>query len=214
MRLPLDWMSQVSVLSPDFFARSSDEVASDLIGKILWRTGVGGGRLTEVEAYLPQADPACHAARGRTPRNSPMFGPPGSIYVYQSYGIHVLLNIVCDRVSVGSAVLIRSFEPKGDSEVLRDNRRQGIGASRDLSCGPGRVGQALGLHLGLNGLALGESSGLFMFDDGERPEVGRTTRIGISHGVELPLRFYMIGSSYVSGPRLAATVRRPPLGRC
>ena len=86
------------LLMSEFFSRPSDEVAPDLIGKILWRSGVGGGRLTEVEAYLPQDDPACHAARGRTARNAAMFGPPGCIYVYLSYGIHVLLNLVCDQV--------------------------------------------------------------------------------------------------------------------
>ncbi len=102
-------------LKAEFFARSADEVAPDLVGKIVWRAGVGGGRLTEVEAYLPENDPACHAARGRTPRNAAMFGPPGCLYVFLSYGMHVLLNVVCDLESRGSAVLIRSFEPLDDA---------------------------------------------------------------------------------------------------
>lgn len=198
------------ILAAEFFARPSDEVAPDLIGKILWSVGVGGGRLTEVEAYLPEGDPACHAAGGRTQRNAAMFGPPGCIYLFRSYGIHVLLNLVCDRESVGSAVLIRSFEPLGATEGLLRNRlaaqgkdeRPDIGGpveeGRYLSCGPGRIGQALGLHLGLNGLDLGEPSGLYVLDDGRRPTVGRTTRVGISRGDRLRLRYFMDGSRYVS----------------
>jgi DNA-3-methyladenine glycosylase len=212
-RIPVaDPLPTGAVLTCDFFDRPSDQVAPDLIGKVLWSAGVGGGRLTEVEAYLPEGDPACHAARGRTRRNAAMFGPPGYIYVYLSYGVHVLLNLVCDRESIGSAVLVRSFEPAGDTEHLRRNRaearrgnRESVGAvvggrrdERQLSCGPGRVGEALGLGLGLNGLALGEASGLFVIDDGSAPEVGRTVRIGISRGDRLPLRYYMIGNTYVT----------------
>ena len=212
-RVPVaDPLPAGAVLTCDFFDRPSDQVAPDLIGKILWSAGVGGGRLTEVEAYLPEGDPACHAARGRTRRNAAMFGPPGHIYAYLSYGVHVLLNLVCDRESIGSAVLVRSFEPAGDTERLRRNRAEGrrgkleaVNAVADgrpggqhLSCGPGRVGQALGLGLELNGLALGEASGLFIIDDGAAPDVGRAARIGISRGDRLPLRYYMIGTTYVT----------------
>jgi DNA-3-methyladenine glycosylase len=186
------------ILEAAFFARPADEVGPDLIGKILWVEGVGGGRLTEVEAYLPAGDPACHAARGRTRRNAAMFGPPGSIYVYRSYGVHVLLNLVCDQESVAAAVLIRSFEPLGEVEHLRLNRGAKSEDCRQLACGPGRVGQALGMHLGLNGLPLGGGSGLFVMDDGERPEVGSTTRVGISQGASLLLRYYMCGNRCVS----------------
>ncbi len=187
------------VLSPEFFTRPSDEVGPDLVGKVLWRAGVGGGRLTEVEAYLPTGDPACHAATGRTARNASMFGPPGCIYVYRSYGVHILLNLVCDAEGVGSAVLVRSFEPLNEAGLLRQNR--GItegGDLRAVSCGPGRVGQALGLPLGLDGLPLGEESGLFVIDDGARPEVGVATRVGISQGDDLLLRYYMRGSRFIS----------------
>jgi DNA-3-methyladenine glycosylase len=164
-------------LSADFFARPSDEVAPDLIGKILWAPLRGGGRLTEVEAYLPVEDPASHSATGPTKRNAAMFGPPGTIYVFLSYGVHYLLNIVCDRSEIGSAVLVRAFEP---------------------FCGPGRVGKALGIHPALNGLPLGEVSGLFIVDDGTRPEVGVATRIGISRGETLPLRYYSRDSRCVT----------------
>jgi DNA-3-methyladenine glycosylase len=204
------------VLRADFFARSSDQVAPDLVGKVLWRSGVGGGRLTEVEAYLPQNDAACHAACGMTSRNAAMFGPPGNVYVYLSYGIHVLLNLVCDREQVGSAVLIRAFEPIGNTRQLEYNRtHNGKGTNRHradrvtgepetrydgplLSCGPGRVGQALGLQLELNGRPLGEASSLYVIDDGMVAQVDRTRRIGISKGDDLPLRFIMGGSAYVS----------------
>ena len=192
------------MLPAGFFARPSDEVGPELIGKVLWVRGTGGGRLTEVEAYLPEGDPASHAAPGRTARNAAMFGPPGCIYLFRSYGIHTCLNMVCDREGVGSAVLIRSFEPMGDTERLQHNRGAGSRASAPvvggpwLSCGPGRVGQALGLHLGLDGLPLGDESGVFILDDGTRPEIACTTRIGISRGAALPLRYYLVGSTYVS----------------
>jgi DNA-3-methyladenine glycosylase len=200
------------ILGAEFFARPSDEVAPDLIGKILWSAGIGGGRLTEVEAYLPEGDPACHAARGRTPRNAAMFGPPGRIYVYRSYGVHICLNFVCDRESVGSAILIRSFEPMGDTECMRRNRAVdsrgahqmpaqdggGFRDYRDIACGPGRIGQALRLHLGLNGLPLGKLSGLYVIDDGDQPLVVRTTRVGIAKGERLLLGYYMDGSRYIS----------------
>lgn len=152
-----------------------------------------------MEAYLPQGDPACHAANGRTLRNAAMFGPAGRIYVYRSYGIHVLLNLVCDAEAVGSAVLVRSFEPMGDAGLIRRNRGIADGLdSRAVSCGPGRVGEALGLRLDLNGLPLGKASGLFVVDDGARPRVGVATRIGISRGDGLLLRYYMQGSKFIS----------------
>ncbi|MCX8033447.1 MAG: DNA-3-methyladenine glycosylase [Thermoleophilia bacterium] len=191
-------------LGAEFFARPADEVAQDLIGKILWRDGMGGGRLTEVEAYLPREDPACHAYRGLTERNWPMFGPPGHIYVYLSYGVHVLLNLVCDQVGVGAAVLVRSLEPIGDREIMRRNRtRLSSGKSEfipdhRLTVGPGCVGQALALDLGLNGLKLGCQSGIFVLDDGVCLAVGQTTRVGISKGTHLPLRYFALGSRFVS----------------
>jgi DNA-3-methyladenine glycosylase len=182
-------------------------VAAELVGKILWRDGLGGGRLTEVEAYLPADDPACHAFRGRTQRNRSMFGPPGSIYVYLSYGIHLLLNLVCDKDSVGSAVLVRSFEPLGDTRMLLAGRlRAGSPTAvhpQDmpptwLSCGPGRVGQALALTLDLDGLPLGAKSDLHILDDGCTPRICTSTRIGISKGDRLPLRFFAADSPFVT----------------
>lgn len=179
------------VLGPDFFARPSDQVGPDLVGKILWSPALGGGRLTEVEAYLPLGDPASHAARGPTKRNAAMFGPPGTIYVFLSYGVHYLLNLVTDEAGVGSAVLIRAME--------------GLGAAPACGpascCGPGRVGVALKVTPALDGLALGESSGLYVVDDRYRPHVGMTTRIGITRGATLPLRYYALGSTCVTRHR-------------
>lgn len=174
-------LPQGAVLGSEFFARPSDEVARALIGKILWSTRFGGGRLTEVEAYLPLGDPASHAACGPTKRNSAMYGPPGNIYVFLSYGVHYLLNLVCEREGVGSAVLIRAVEAAGISW-----------------CGPGRVGAALGIGPGLNGVPLGSASGLFVVDDDLKPEVGVDTRIGISRGAALPLRYHARGSKCVT----------------
>ncbi len=186
-----DWLPAGEVLGEAFFARGSDEVAGDLIGKIVWRRGYGGGRLTEVEAYLPSGDPASHAAPGKTRRNVAMFGPPGRLYVFLSYGVHRLLNFVCDDEDVGSAVLVRGFEPL----MAGPGGQIGEGAR-----GPGIVGRLLGVGLEMSGLSLGEESGLFVVDDGARPQAGRTVRVGISRGVQLPLRHYMIGSRYVSSP--------------
>jgi DNA-3-methyladenine glycosylase len=202
-----------TLVRPSFFGSPSDQVAPRLLGTILWFRGIGGGRLTEVEAYLPEDDPACHAYRGLTRRNAAMFGPPGTIYVFRSYGVHMLLNLVCEREGVGSAILVRSFEPIGDTSILEANRRGAWRATLqdgqtarlrpkvDLARGPGCVGQALAVHLGLNGVTLGEDSGVLVIDDGWRPEVGCSTRIGISRGDRLPLRFYTVGSAYVSGSR-------------
>jgi DNA-3-methyladenine glycosylase len=209
-------------LGRDFFARSSDRVARDLIGKILWRTGVGGGRLTEVEAYLSQGDPASHSHVGETARNASMFGPPGHLYVYLSYGIHVLLNLVCDEEGVGAAVLVRALEPVGDPAIMYANRldrmrstRAGVpkrdtggpagrtplvgdGVSRWLACGPGRVGQALALELDLDGVPLGGASGFYVIDDGVKPPVAERRRIGISKATDMLLRFVDATSTCVT----------------
>ena len=192
------WAPEGDVLPAWFFARCSNEVAGDLVGKILWRRGFGGGRMSEVEAYLPVGDPASHAACGETMRNRAMFGPAGRLYVFLSYGVHRLLNVVCDEEGVGSAVLVRSYEPVAGPDGIP----WGNGA-----CGPGLVGLALGIELSMGGKALGEECGVVVIDDGSTPSVGQTTRVGISRGRELPLRHYLVGSDYVSGPR-------PPGGRC
>lgn len=197
------WRPPGISLGPEFFDRSADRVAADLVGKLLWRDGIGGGRLTEVEAYLPSGDPACHAARGRTQRNDAMFGRPGTVYVYLSYGIHVLLNLVCESEGVAAAVLIRAFEPFAPpGEPPQDMR---------AAAGPGLVGKALGLDLSWNGAALGSDSRLRVLDNGLEPVVEATERIGISVGRSLPLRFLLPGSPALSrAPRRGEAVGRLP----
>jgi DNA-3-methyladenine glycosylase len=195
-------------LTPGFFVRSACDVAPDLIGKILWREGVGGGRLVEVEAYLPEGDPACHAHRGPTRRNAAMFGPPGSLYVFLSYGIHMLLNLVCEEEGVGSAVLLRAFDPIGDIAPLERRRvRESRDSTRDtnrltrsrIAKGPGNLGRALGIDLSWNGRLVGSHSGLFLLDDGVSPEVVAVPRVGISRGREFLLRYLDPAGESLSG---------------
>ncbi|HEX8826520.1 MAG TPA: DNA-3-methyladenine glycosylase, partial [Xanthobacteraceae bacterium] len=139
-------------LTKAFFNRSVHEVAPDLIGTTLLFGGVGG-RLVEVEAY-DHTDPAAHSFRGPTPRNVVMFGPPGYVYVYRSYGIHWCLNFVCEPKGSASAVLIRAIEPTVG--LARMRRRRGLSDVRLLCSGPGRVCEALGITRADNGLALDE----------------------------------------------------------
>jgi DNA-3-methyladenine glycosylase len=186
------------VVGPGFFARPSDVVARDLIGKILWSPGVGGGRLSEVEAYLPAGDPASHAACGPTKRNAAMFGPPGTIYVFLSYGVHYLLNLVCEPEGVGSAVLIRSLETLEVARATGEESAAAPKASSRSFCGPGRVGAALQILPRLNGVPLGAASRVYLVDDGFETMVDFDTRIGISRGAALPLRYYARGSKCVT----------------
>jgi DNA-3-methyladenine glycosylase len=196
-------------LPSSFFARPADDVAPDLVGKVLWRQGVGGGRLVEVEAYLPGIDPAAHGYRGLTPRNRALFGPPGVLYVYRSYGLHFCVNVSCFAEGLGTGVLFRAFEPLGDLTGIRRNRGDAVGSLPEtrLASGPGNLGRALGADLGWNGVPFGEDSGIFVFDDGVRPQVERTRRIGISRARELPLRYIIPASRFLSrGPRRGSPV--------
>src|SRR5580692_3584216 len=135
-----------------FFNRSVHEVAPDLIGVTLLVDGVGG-RIVEVEAYH-HTDPAAHSYRGETARNAVMFGPPGFVYVYRSYGIHWCVNFVCEPKGSASAVLIRAVEPTMGLPTMR--RRRGVKDERLLCSGPGRLCEAFGITIAQNGLALDE----------------------------------------------------------
>jgi DNA-3-methyladenine glycosylase len=178
-----------------FFARSVHAVAPDLIGATLLAHGVGG-TIVEVEAYH-QTDPAAHSYRGRTPRNAVMFGAPGHAYVYRSYGIHWCLNFVCEPEGSASAVLIRALAPIDGVAAMR--RRRGVKEERLLCSGPGRLCQALDITGDLSGLAL-EPPWFELRARPSAPEIVIGPRIGISVAVELPWRYGLKGSRFLSKP--------------
>jgi DNA-3-methyladenine glycosylase len=183
----------VTRLPREFFARSVDEVAPDLIGVTLLVDGVGG-TIVEVEAY-DQEDPAAHSFRGKTARNASMFGPPGHAYVYRSYGIHWCLNFVCEPEEVASAVLVRALEPVRGLDEMR--RRRGLEDERLLCAGPGRLCQALGITREHDGLALDEPP-FRLLPRTEEPEIATGPRIGITQAVDRPWRYVLAGSRYLS----------------
>jgi DNA-3-methyladenine glycosylase len=182
-------------LNPSFFNRSVHKVAPDLIGATLLFDGVGG-RIVEVEAYH-HTDPAAHSFNGQTPRNAVMFGPPGFAYVYRSYGIHWCLNFVCERAGSASAVLIRALEPLEGIGKMR--RRRGLRDERLLCAGPGRVCEALGVTIAHNGLRL-DRPPFRLIPRQEKPEIAAGVRIGITKATELPWRYGLAGSRYLSKP--------------
>jgi DNA-3-methyladenine glycosylase len=182
-------------LRRSFFTRSVHEVAPDLIGASLMVNGVGG-RVVEVEAYH-HTDPAAHSYGGQTPRNAVMFGPPGFAYVYRSYGIHWCLNFVCEEDGSASAVLIRALEPTMGLAAMR--RRRGLKDERMLCSGPGKLGQALGITRAQNGLPLDKPP----FDLCARlgdPEIVTGPRIGITKAADIPWRYGLKGSGFLSKP--------------
>jgi DNA-3-methyladenine glycosylase len=182
-------------LTRSFFNRSVLEVAPDLIGVTLLVNGVGG-RLVEVEAYH-HTEPAAHSFGGQTERNAIMFGPPGYVYVYRSYGIHWCLNFVCEPKGSAAAVLIRAIEPTAGVATMR--RRRGMADERLLCSGPGRLCQALGVTRAHNGLALDRPPFELFASQGEA-EVIAGPRIGLTKAVELPWRYGEKGSRFLSKP--------------
>jgi DNA-3-methyladenine glycosylase len=198
----------MSVLSRDFYARPTLEVARALIGKVLVHdtaTGFTSGIIVETEAYIGEEDPACHAAPGPTTRNAPLYGPPGIAYVYLNYGIHYLVNAVTEPEGWPAAVLIRALEPHQGEPLMRRRRARGTGrraaafASAELCRGPGNLTRALGisLHDNLRDLTDGP---LRIEDRGLPPrEVAWTPRIGIRVGVAHEWRCVAVGSEAVSG---------------
>jgi DNA-3-methyladenine glycosylase len=178
-----------------FFARSVHKVAPDLIGATLLVNGVGG-IIVELEAYH-HTDPAAHSFRGPTPRNLVMFGPPGVVYVYRSYGIHWCVNFVCEREGSASAVLIRALQPTHGIPAMR--RRRGLHDERLLCSGPGKLTQALGITDKHNGLAL-DAPPIALYARTTRPDIVTGVRIGLTKAVELPWRYGLKGSKFLSKP--------------
>ena len=187
-------------LSRDFFARSVHEVAPDLIGATFLVGGVGG-IIVELEAYH-HTEPAAHSFNGPTPRNAVMFGPPGFTYVYRSYGIHWCVNFVCEDKGSASAVLIRALEPTTGIATMR--RRRGMAEDRLLCSGPGRICEALDITDAQNGLAL-DRPPFAIFARTEAGQVIAGPRIGLTKAVELPWRYGLRGSKFVSKPFPAFT---------
>jgi DNA-3-methyladenine glycosylase len=182
-------------------------VAVDLLGCILIHEtaeGLTSGVIVETEAYRPE-DPACHAYKGPTTRNRTIFGRPGLAYVYLSYGIHKLLNAVCEREGVGSAVLIRALRPLHGLEIMSGRRNR----NTHLCDGPGRLTQALGIELDQDGSDLTDGLPYILWGDAPKGEIVSTTRIGISRGTDLPWRYLVEGEKDVSVPPKTVTERVP-----
>ena len=195
----------MSALPPDFYARSVQAVARDLLGCVV-RHGGTAGRIVETESYH-ESEPACHAFAGRTERTDTLFGPPGRAYVYRSYGIHALLNAVAEPVGVGAAVLIRALEPLEGIELMA--ARRGSDRVEELCSGPGKLTQALDIGLELNGSRLaGGPIERLPPRPAERPRIVQGRRIGITKAAELPWRFCDADSRHVSRPRPGGMVRR------
>jgi DNA-3-methyladenine glycosylase len=178
-----------------FFSRSVHEVAPDLIGATLLVNGVGGV-IVEVEAYH-HTEPAAHSFNGPTPRNMVMFGPPGFLYVYRSYGIHWCMNFVCEKEGSASAVLIRALEPTHGIAAMR--RRRGPQDERMLCSGPGKLCEAMAVTDKHNGLAL-DAAPIAIYARANKPDVVSGVRIGITKAAELPWRYGLKGSKFLSKP--------------
>lgn len=173
-----------------FFSRDVTEIARDLLGAEFYLDGVGG-RIAETEAYHPN-EAASHAHRGRTERNAAMFLGPGHVYVYRSYGIHWCLNFVC---ADASAILIRALEPLAGIEKMAE--RRGLAGTRELCSGPGKLAQALAVTKAHDGLRIDAPPFQFRLPDSPFPVV-IGPRIGISKAADLPWRFGIAGSPFLS----------------
>jgi len=195
---------RAETLPRSFYERPTLTVAAELVGTVLvhrTRQGLAAGMIVEVEAYIGEDDPACHAARGPTPRNTPLYGVPGRAYVYLNYGLHNLVNAVTEPPGAPAAVLIRALEPLDGRALMARRRGLAGGRSREheLCRGPGNLTQALGITLAHNGRDLTRGS-LYVEDRGLRPgAVEWSPRIGIRHGLDRPWRCAVVSHPAVSG---------------
>ncbi len=189
------------VVPRTFYARDPQAVAPELLGKILVHGNVRG-RIVEVEAYDGADDAASHAYRGETPRNAVMFGEPGRLYVYFTYGMHYCCNVVCRPKGNAAAVLIRALAPISGIEEMRE--RRGARRDHDLASGPAKLCQALAIDRSLDGVDLCRAGGEMKLLDDDFELSGRIfqgPRIGIREGTELPWRWWVEGDPNVSRPK-------------
>jgi DNA-3-methyladenine glycosylase len=196
--------ASAKLLPRRFYQRSPLEVAPALLNKVMATADGRSGRIVEVEAYCGALDAAAHSYRGRTARNATMFGPPGHMYVYFTYGMHWCANAVAWETEPGSGVLIRALQPLTGLDEMRSAR--GVQADRVLSSGPARLCQALGITGKEDSLDLTDSrSRVTLLDDGVPPpaQPGNSPRIGIAKDAAHPWRWYVAENPYVSGPRRA-----------
>jgi DNA-3-methyladenine glycosylase len=184
-----------SRLRKSFFARSVHKVAPDLIGATFLVNGVGG-IIVEVEAY-DQTDPAAHSFRGPTPRNAVMFGPPGYTYVYLSYGLNWCVNFVCQAAGSAAGVLLRAIEPTHGLAAMR--RRRGVTDAKALCSGPGKLVEALAITKALSELPI-DRSPIALHARSGGAEIATGVRIGLTKAVDLPWRYGLKGSKYLSKP--------------
>jgi len=190
----------VKALARSFYDRSPLAVASDLLNKVLIGSN-GTGRIVEVEAYCGRDDPGSHGYRGVTPRSVVMYGPPGLLYVYFTYGMHWCANAVCEADGVCGAVLLRALEPLSGIEEMRAARSKAR-RDRDLCNGPAKLCHALGIDGALNGADLRRGAVRIVDDGTPPPEAPRnSTRIGLSAGADLAWRWYVAGNPHVSRSR-------------
>jgi DNA-3-methyladenine glycosylase len=187
-------------LPRSFYRRSAHEVAPELLNKILAAADGRSGRIVEVEAYCGAIDPAAHTYRGKTVRNAVMFGPPGHMYVYFTYGMHWCCNTVCGDEGDGSGVLLRALEPLTGLDSMRAARPRAQ-RDRDLCSGPARITQALGITGAQNGIDLVRAhQGFTVVSDGIPPpsDPVASKRVGISRAIDEMLRWYVPGNLHVS----------------
>lgn len=196
------------ILPRSFYDRETETVAREMLGAVLECTtpdGTASGIIVETEAYVGEHDPACHAAAGRTRRTAPLYGKPGTSYVYFIYGVHWCFNAVTRGEGLPSAVLVRAIEPL-DGKALMQARRGGGISAVNLANGPGKLCAALGIDGALNGLSLQRRP--IVIRQGEPIDealVRVTPRIGITKAAEWPLRYLIKGNSWVSGNRMTKT---------
>lgn len=193
-----------AVLPAAFYRRPTLEVARDLLGATLvheTHAGVVAGRVVEVEAYIGESDPGCHAAAGPTARNQPLYEDPGHAYVYLNYGVHYLLNVVTEARGVPAAVLLRAVEPVVGLDLMRQRRAAPAGGDAALCRGPGNLARAFGVDLSHNRCSLTRSALRLHAREAEPGEIAWTRRIGLSRGSERYWRAIIAERREVSGTR-------------